>query len=167
MVTKSARLGQGWALSALLLVCGQALAQDLAGYWRAIDDRTGFAKGIVRVDKKPDGTYSGTVVKIIPRPGYTPRQTCNKCPEPFTKKPILGLNVLQGLKISTTQSNIYEGGQILDPLSGKIYSAKARMSPDGHRVSLRGYIGVSVLGRSQSWLRETDPKMLEGLPPLK
>jgi uncharacterized protein (DUF2147 family) len=43
---------------------------------------------------------------------------------------------------------------ILDPLSGKVYRAKARLSPDGRRLSMRGYVGVSMLGRSQSWFRE-------------
>ncbi len=51
--------------------------------------------------------------------------------------------------------------RLLDPLSGRIYRCKAKLSPDGRRLTMRGYVGVSMLGRSQSWIRETDPQVLE------
>lgn len=161
---------KGWQTAAMVLglaFAGHSLAQDtqdsITGYWRTIDDRTGFAKGIVRVDKKPDGTYSGTVVKATPRPGYTPQEFCVNCPAPYTGKRIVGITHLTGLKPVADNDHAYEGGKIMDPLSGKVYSCKARLSADGRRLSMRGYVGVSLLGRSQSWIRETDPKMLEGI----
>jgi uncharacterized protein (DUF2147 family) len=127
---------------------------DLSGLWRNIDDKTGFAKGIVRMNKEADGTYSGTIIKTLPRPDYTPKEFCQKCPAPYTDKPIIGLKVLTGLKVDPTKPNHYQDATILDPLSGRIYKAKARLSPDGRRLSMRGYVGVSMLGRSQSWFRE-------------
>lgn len=157
---------QAAALVLGLAFAGHSLAQDnttIAGYWRTIDDRTGFAKGIVRVDKLQDGSYAGTVVKALPRPGYVPKEYCVNCPAPYTGKRIIGITHLTGLKPSRNNDHLYEGGRIMDPLSGKVYSCKVRLSADGRLLSLRGYVGVSLLGRSQSWIRETDPKMLEGI----
>ncbi|WP_168379875.1 DUF2147 domain-containing protein, partial [Acinetobacter cumulans] len=47
----------------------------------------------------------------------------------------------------------YSGGKIIDPLSGNIYSTKAKLSSNGKRLTLRGYVGVSALGRSQTWIK--------------
>jgi uncharacterized protein (DUF2147 family) len=47
----------------------------------------------------------------------------------------------------------YDGGKILDPETGKIYSASMRLSPDGTKLNVRGYLGLSIFGRSQTWTR--------------
>jgi uncharacterized protein (DUF2147 family) len=127
---------------------------DLSGTWRNIDDRTGFAKAVIQISKEADGSYSGTIIRTIPRPDYTPKEFCQNCPAPYTNKPIVGLKVLTGLKQDMVSPNNFKDAMILDPLSGKIYKAKARLSTDGRRLSMRGYVGVSMLGRSQSWFRE-------------
>ena len=62
------------------------------------------------------------------------------------------MDVLTGLKQS--QGSNYVNGRILDPNTGKIYSMKAKLSANGKRLHLRGYVGVSVLGRNQIWIRE-------------
>lgn len=142
------------SVMALGVSLAHAAPDDIIGTWRSIDDKTGFAKGIVQIAKEPDGTYSGTIVKTIPRPDYTPKEVCQNCPAPYTNKPIVGLKVLTGLKPDANNPLIYQNAQILDPLSGKVYKAKVKVSPDGRRLSMRGYVGVSMLGRSQSWFRE-------------
>ena len=48
----------------------------------------------------------------------------------------------------------YGGGDILDPDNGKVYSCKAKLAEGGKKLVLRGYIGISLLGRSQTWIRE-------------
>lgn len=137
-----------------LSTCASSYAADIVGVWRSIDDKTGFAKALVEIKQESDNTYSGTIIKIIPRPNYTPKEFCQRCPEPYTNKRILGLTVINGLKQSENRPNVYDSGKILDPLSGNIYSNKAKISADGRRLTMRGYIGVSLLGRSQTWLRE-------------
>lgn len=139
----------------LTFVCASfAQAADLSGTWRTIDDKTGFSKAIIEVKKNNDGNFEGKIVKIIPRPGYTPKDTCQDCPPPFTNKPTMGLKILMDLKQDPKNENNFVNGKVLDPLSGKIYSSKAKLSSDGRRLSMRGYVGVSALGRSQTWLRE-------------
>lgn len=62
------------------------------------------------------------------------------------------MDVLKGLKFIS--ENNYDDGKIIDPLTGKIYSAKAKLNPTGKRLTLRGYIGISAIGRSQTWIRQ-------------
>ncbi|NWK76079.1 DUF2147 domain-containing protein [Acinetobacter cumulans] len=141
-------------MSALVLssLSSLAFANDLTGLWQNIDDKTGSPKALLEIRKANNGTYTAKVIRITPRAGYTPKETCVGCPAPYTNKPILGLDVLTGLREST--DNNFDRGQILDPLSGKIYSTKAKLSPNGKRLTLRGYVGVSALGRSQTWIRQ-------------
>ena len=132
---------------------GTIYAQDLTGTWQQIDDKTGSPKALIEIRQDSNGTYAGKIVKVTPRPGYTPQKTCNKSPAPYTNQPILGMDVLTGLKQVGDSVN-YEKGRVIDPLTGKIYDAKVRLSSNGKRLTLRGYVGVSALGRSQTWIRQ-------------
>ena len=102
--------------------------------------------------KEANQTYTGKIVKVTPRLGYTPRELCNKCPAPYTDQPILGMDILKGLQ-QVKNSNNYEKGRVIDPLAGRIYDAKIRLNSTGKRLTLRAYMGVSTLGRSQTWIR--------------
>lgn len=141
--------------SSMLMASAQVFAaSDIAGTWRSIDDKTGFSKGIVEITKASDGTYSGKIVEVIPRPGYTPKTTCDKCTGSLKNKPILGLTVLTGMKQSAKNDREFAGGRILDPLTGKSYKTKMKLNSTGSRLSMRGYVGVEVVGRSQTWIRQ-------------
>ena len=134
------------------LFCNSVFAQDISGVWQQIDDQTGSGRALIEISKMPDGTYTGKIVKVTPREGYTPRETCTNCPSPYTNKPILGLNVLNYLTMQ--DETTYGKGRLLDPLTGKFYDASARLNKAGNRLTLRGYIKVSALGRSQTWIRQ-------------
>ncbi|MGQ0473956.1 MULTISPECIES: DUF2147 domain-containing protein [Acinetobacter] len=129
-----------------------AFASDISGTWRSIDDKTGSPKAILEIRETSNGVYTAKITKITPRPGYTPRETCVSCPAPYTNKPILGLDVLTGLK--DAGNNNFSQGKLIDPLSGNIYNTKAKLSANGKRLTLRGYVGVSALGRSQTWIKQ-------------
>lgn len=132
--------------------CTGAFAQDISGTWKNIDDKTGASKALIEIRKEANGTYTGKIIKVTPRPGYTPKEVCIDCPAPYTNKPILGMDVLKGLTF--VQNDEYTGGKIIDPLTGKIYSMKAKLSASGKRLTMRGYVGISALGRSQTWIRD-------------
>lgn len=137
---------------ASLFFSGNVLAQDLSGTWQQIDDKTGSPKAIIEIHRSSNNTFTGKVVKITPCLGYTPREKCVNCPSPYTDQPILGLEIFKNLKFEG--ENLYAGGQILDPLSGKIYNLKGKQSTNGKRLLLRGYIGISAIGRTQTWIRQ-------------
>jgi len=134
------------------LFSAQVFAEDISGTWQQIDDKTGSAKALIKIEKEANNTYTGKIIKITPRPGYTPRETCNKCPAPYTNEPILGMAIIKGLK-HVAGTNNYEKGRVIDPLAGKVYDAKIRLNATGKRLTLRAYMGVSTLGRSQTWIR--------------
>lgn len=143
----------------VMLTCGisnVAFAADVTGNWRSIDDKTGFAKSIIHIEKTANGTYSGTIIKVLTHEGYTPKKFCVNCPEPFTGKPIEGLNIIWGLVAEPSENIVYDNGRILDPLSGKIYRAKLTLGAEGKTLNVRGYIGISMFGRSQIWQRESE-----------
>ncbi len=141
-----------WAFFISLLSTNATLhAQDLTGIWQQIDDKTGSPKALIEIQKDNNGSFSGKIKKITPRAGYTPKEKCINCPAPYTNKPIIGMQVISGLK---TEDQInYTNGKIIDPVSGKFYRLKGKISTNGKKLFLRGYMGVSAVGRSQTWLR--------------
>ena len=136
------------ALSSLM-----TFAATPEGFWKSIDDRTGEQLSIIELKKKPDNTYTGTIVYRYPVPGGAVLTNCVKCPEPFKNKPILGLQIAWGLKEDPKKPNQYIDARVLEPKTGNIYKGKAQLSADGKRMRLRGYIGISALGRTQVWIR--------------
>lgn len=116
------------------------------GQWTSIDDKTGEKRAVILLSEA-GGTLSGTVEKIYARPGDT--GICSECPGKFKDQPIQGMRIVWGLK--DEGSGVWSGGSILDPKSGRIY--KAKMTLDGSKLYLRGYIGVAIIGRTQVWVK--------------
>ena len=108
---------------ASLMFSGSLFAADITGTWQSIDDKTGSPKALIEITKAENGTFTGKIIKVTPRPGYTPKTMCVNCPAPYTNQPILGMDILKGLK--HTGGTNFSGGKIIDPLNGNIYSTKA------------------------------------------
>ena len=62
-------------------------------------------------------------------------------------KPIVGLVIVQDL---IKEGENWVDGTILDPANGKRYSCNISLRDDGN-LDVRGYLGFSLLGRSQVW----------------
>jgi uncharacterized protein (DUF2147 family) len=138
----------------VLIVAPSALAAAATpvGLWRTIDDKTGKDRSLIRITER-NGTYEGTVERILTNlPDDDPNHLCRRCTGDRKDKPIVGMTILWGLKHDGDAT--YDGGEILDPKNGKTYSAKATLDDDGKTLDVRGYIGVSLLGRSQKWHRQ-------------
>jgi len=135
-------------LTLVLIMCAvlTGTAQDVIGKWKTIDDDTGQAKSVVEIYKQ-DGKIFGKVVEILDP--AKEKATCDKCPDEAKGKPIKGLVILKNLK---KDGDEYSGGTIMDPNNGKVYKTYIALdSPDILKV--RGYIGFSLLGRTQYWHR--------------
>ena len=138
---------------ALLSFSGLLHASDMTGVWKTIDDQTGYSRGDVTVVKNADGTYSGTLTAIRPLPYKPLVEVCLKCKGKLKNAPLVGLEIIKGFKPDPQHPNEYSNGTVLDPLSGNVYKGKAKLSANGKRLTMRGYIGVSALGRSTTWIR--------------
>jgi uncharacterized protein (DUF2147 family) len=78
-----------------------------------------------------------------------PKLDVNNPDKSLQSRPVLGLELLKNFKFDG--DDIYEGGTIYDPKSGKTYSCK--MTLNGNKLKIRGFIGISLLGRSEVWTR--------------
>jgi len=137
------------AFAVLAFATGVAQAAGPVGLWRTIDDETGKERSYVRI-VEVDGKLQGTVEKLFPFPGDNPDHLCDKCSGELKDKPIVGMKILWDLK---DQGGVWKGGHILDPNNGKTYRCKMTVSDDGQQMDVRGYIGISLLGRTQTWFR--------------
>lgn len=120
------------------------------GYWKTIDDVTHKPKSIVRIWEDQNHILMGQVVKIFPSPGKDQAELCAACKGDKHNQPIVGMVILSGLKANEHQWN---SGEILDPENGKTYSCAAKLAQNGKQLNVRGYIGLPLLGRSQTWER--------------
>jgi uncharacterized protein (DUF2147 family) len=105
-----------------------------------------------------DGVYEGAIAKMFLKPGEDPHPICTHCSGDQKNAPSLGLTIIKGMQ---RKDLIYENGTILDPRNGLVYRAKMTLSPDGQQLTLRGYLGIALFGRSQVWKRLPD----DALPP--
>ena len=139
-------------LLVLAVLCPSALAAEpsVTGLWRTIDDSTGKPRGLVRITEA-SGQYQGRLEKTFPQPGEDPNPKCDKCTGSRRNQPVVGMTILWGM---IKQGEEYQGGEILDPENGKIYRAKMRLEDGGKALHVRGFIGISLLGRTQVWMRE-------------
>jgi len=140
----------GVLLAGLLLAACAWADGSPVGLWKTIDDATGKPKALVRITEN-NGELSGKIEKLFRAPEEDQNPLCVKCEGELKDQPIIGLTLLSGLK---KDGDEYTGGQIIDPSSGKVYKSKLTVVEDGQKLNVRGYIGMPMLGRTQTWLRE-------------
>jgi len=148
------RLARHVALAGFLIASTAAFAQTPAatpvGVWQTIDDHTGQPKALVQIVEDGDGTLSGKVIKGA-GPDDRPGRRCTACTDARKDQPIVGMTIIDGMKKT---DDGWDGGHILDPENGKTYRCRMRVEDGGRKLVVRGYIGVSLLGRSQTWNRQ-------------
>jgi uncharacterized protein (DUF2147 family) len=123
-------------------------APTATGVWQQVDDDGKVGAWVTIVEKQ--GGYVGRLSRLFLDPGDDPNPICKECPGDKQNQPLLGLVFIEQMKQSGLD---YDGGTILDPETGKVYSASMHLSPDGTKLTVRGYIGLSIFGRSQTWNR--------------
>ena len=141
------------AAAVLLLAGGTALrAQQLndklqkaVGHWQVINS-DGKPNGKVET-YLVDGKLYGKVIEL--RPGRQPNDVCDKCSGDMKNKPLMGLVIIRNFH---TDGNDWVGGTVIDPENGKEYKGKI-WSVGDDKLSMRGFIGISMLGRTENWVR--------------
>lgn len=132
-----------------LIISGAALSTTLladpVGTWRTIDDQTGQPRSLVKISLEKD-QYVGRIVKLL----NADSNVCAMCKHEYAGKDLSGVAVLWG--VVAQGGNKYGGGSIIDPKTGSTYSVS--LTDNGKTMVVRGYKGVSLLGRNQTWQRQ-------------
>jgi len=150
---RTLKLAAGLAIAmAAALGSAPAFADDASpvGLWKNIDDVSGKPKALIRITEV-NGSLQGQIEKLFRAPNEDQNPKCEKCEGARHDQPVIGLVIMTGLK---KDGDEYNGGEILDPDNGKVYRSKIHLTDGGKKLSVRGYIGVPMLGRSQTWVRE-------------
>lgn len=135
------------ALVLVLAVSISAHAQSIVGKWKTIDDNTGKEKSIIEIYEK-GGKYYGKVTRLLNPSKVDPK--CDNCTGTDKGKPIVGLVIIKDLE---KKGNEYSGGKITDPESGKEYKCTVKLNGTD-KLDVRGYVGISLLGRTQTWQKQ-------------
>ncbi len=141
------------ALTAIVLgaTCVSGFAQMTpVGTWRTIDDNTGEAKSELVITENA-GVLTGRIAKLLSK-SSDQNAVCDKCADDRKDKPLIGLELMRGAK-KTEGKNVWEGGKIVDPEGGTVYSLKLTPIDGGKKLNVHAFVGLSFIGRTQTWVR--------------
>jgi uncharacterized protein (DUF2147 family) len=117
------------------------------GFWKTVDDKTGAPRAIVRIYEQEGKLFGKIVTNLTPG---APNPVCHECKDERKNQPIEGLVIIRNMK---PDGGEYDGGDLLDPDNGSVYRCKMRVEA-GTRLIVRGYLGISLFGRTQTWQRQ-------------
>ena len=116
-----------------------------AGLWLARDE-DGIATGYIRI-MESQGVFTG----IIENSAHPEKQekTCSECRDERKNQKLIGMVMMRNVK---AQDGIFVGDEILDPFTGNTYRVRLKLL-EHNKMEIRGYIGITLLGRTQIWER--------------
>ena len=119
--------------------------QTIIGQWETYDDKTKEKTAVIEI-YQTDNLYFGKIVKSF---NLEKNALCENCKGINKNKPIIGLVVIENIK---KDGNEFNGGTVLDPDNGETYKCYLKLK--NNKLEVRGYIGFSLLGRTQYWVRK-------------
>ena len=138
-------------LNILLFTFFSINAQSPVGKWNTIDDNTGKERSVVEIFEK-DGKLHGKVIKLFREPGEDLDPICEECKGAKKNQKIIGMEILWNLE---KEGDEWGDGKIMDPENGKTYGCYIALETP-NKLKVRGYLGFSLLGRTQYWIRATE-----------
>lgn len=120
---------------------------SLEGLWKTVDDHSGAPRALVRIYREGDAYFGRIEASLVPG---EEGERCSACTDGRKDQLVVGLVILRNMRAETDD---FGGGDILDPESGSVYSCSLRLEDKGRRLNVRGFVGLSLFGRSQSWYR--------------
>jgi uncharacterized protein (DUF2147 family) len=138
-------------LTYAMLFAGRLLVAQSTptGLWSTISDTDGRPTAVVEI-RQDHGEYVGVVRGFLVA-AEPEDSVCGKCSGERKGKPIIGMEILRHMR--PDGDDAWSGGEILDPENGRTYRAKMKLTNGGKTLVVRGYIGFSLFGRSQTWVR--------------
>jgi uncharacterized protein (DUF2147 family) len=139
-----------WLAAGLLLTTSASAQATPTGVWKTIDDKTKTERAQVRISETA-GVFTARIEKLLAADAK-PDAVCNLCADDRKDKPIVGMEIMRGVKKSDSD-NLWDGGTILDANDGKVYKVRLQTADGGKKLEVRGYVGMPMLGRTQTWIR--------------
>ncbi len=136
------------ALCAALAANAQVPDITPVGLWQSVSDIDGRPKALIRI-RESQGEYLGVVEEVINPEKRDAR--CEECPGERHNQPVRGLTVITGVR---WDGKHFTGGEILDPDNGNVYSCRLTPIDGGSRLQVRGFLGLALFGRTQTWIRK-------------
>ena len=132
-----------------LLSMGSISAQTVTGKWFTIDPDTNEKESIIEVYQKNNKIFA-KIISLLQEEDKG--KICDKCTGEDKGQPIEGLVILKEL---SKDGDEWSGGKILDPKNGSYYKCYITLA-EKNKLKIRGYIGFSLIGRTEYWYRVLD-----------
>lgn len=144
-------LPHAWIFASLISLGSLAQAQATpVGLWNTINDKDGKPEAVVEI-REVNGQLSGVVRQLLVE--ADPQDSiCGKCTDDRKGQRVIGMEILRHMH---RDGDEWTGGEILDPENGKTYHATLKLTDGGRKLLVRGYIGLPIFGRSETWVRRS------------
>lgn len=129
-----------------MIITNSINSQSIFGKWYSTNEETGEIDSVIEVYKKQEKAF-GKIIEI--KNSERKNAVCDLCKDKNKNKPILGLNILNGLEKDGEE---WSGGTILDPRNGNVYKCFIQLVQQD-KLKIRGYLGLSIFGKTAYWQR--------------
>jgi len=133
--------------SFLVLTIALSAQTSPVGFWKTVDDNTGETRSEMELYVNDKGELEGKIHKLL---DPNSPETCDLCPGDKKDAKLIGMVIMWDLEEDGDQ---WDGGRIMDPENGKTYKCYIELESN-EKLKVRGYIGISALGRTQYWYRK-------------